>query len=127
MGLNLDFDKLLKDIAKALVADEAIRIHTELVGKATSVMGEFYGDYSPKYYRRTGGAAGLYIENTFKKTGELSYRVGVKFSSSAMGGHKDPADYLFHGIFDMGIHGVSSIAVMSPSPNTIMEDFLNSL
>lgn len=125
--MKLNFDNILKDIGEEIVKEVANEINEELVSKARGVLSDFYADYSPKYYKRTGGVFGLYTDNTFKKTGKLSYRVGVKFSSGALGGHKDPADYLFHGIFDMGLHGTSQIAVMSPSPNTIMENFINSL
>ena len=63
-----------------------------------------------------------YLLLVLLRTGKLEYVVGIRVLEGVAGGHKDPDEYVFHGVMEMGVHGTSQIAISYP-PMQVIRDY----
>ena len=70
------------------------------------------------------GVCSAYMKPWKSLNGFPSYEVGINVSSKATTGHKDPDEYVFHGVMDLGYHGTSQIAISTP-PMLLLERYFN--
>lgn len=114
-------------VAKEEVEKIAKEIFDECVDLSDEVITQFYAAYTPKKYERMYSFYGVcspYIKPWKKVNGFPSYEVGINVLQGVAGGHKDPDEYVFHGVMDLGYHGTSQIAISTP-PMTLLESYFN--
>lgn len=109
-------------ILQKAVEKRAKEIYEECVTLGEFAIEQFYAAYSPKKYNRMHSFDN--ICNPFiHKVSPTTYRVGIRVLEGVAGGHKDPDEYVFHGVMEMGVHGTSYIATSTPPMTVIREYF----
>lgn len=124
MGIVREY--ILK-VAKEEIEKIAKEIFDECVDLSDEVITQFYAAYHPDRYERMYSFYGVcspYMKPWKKVNGFPSYEVGINVLQGVAGGHKDPDEYVFHGVMDLGYHGTSQIAISTP-PMTLLESYFN--
>lgn len=105
-----------KAIAEKAVRKRAREIFNECVDLGEFAISQFYRAYQPNYYQRTHSFDDVFLPYMEKTTdGDMpAYYVGIRAIEGIASGHKDPDEYVFHGVVDMGVHGTSDIFVSNP-------------
>lgn len=121
MSLETTVKKRLEKILEKKVKERAEEIYAECVDIGDMAISQFYAAYSPIHYKRMHSFD--YVCSPFKhKLSSIKYEVGIRVLEGVAGGHKDPDEYVFHGVMEMGVHGTSDIAVSTP-PMEIIRDY----
>lgn len=117
-----DMEKYKNTLGRSLAG----QFRDELTLAATNAMGAFYGDYSPKKYKRH---YYNFMENSFRpyysNPHNTIFRGGVELTPSAMDSiYDEPVELVFNDVFELGYHGPQEFAPaqMSPSPLRIVLD-----
>ena len=104
-----------------MVEKRAKEIYEDCIELGEYAIQQFYNAYSPQKYKRMHSFD--YVCNPFiHRTGKLEYVVGIRVLEGIAGGHKDPDEYVFHGVMEMGVHGTSQIAISYP-PMQVIRDY----
>lgn len=114
-------------VATQEVEKIAKEIFDECVDLSDEVITQFYAAYTPKKYERMYAFYGVcspYIKPWKNVNGFPSYEVGINVLQGVAGGHKDPDEYVFHGVMDLGYHGTSQIKISTP-PMVLLERYFN--
>lgn len=121
MNLDAKLKKRLEKILEGKVKERAEEIYAECIDLGDMAIAQFYAAYSPIHYKRMHSFD--YVCSPFKnKLSPIKYEVGIRVLEGVAGGHKDPDEYVFHGVMEMGVHGTSDIAVSTP-PMEIIRDY----
>lgn len=105
------------------IARRAKEIHGECVELSEFAIQQFYASYSPKKYQRMHSFDNV-CSPFINKVSPTQYRVGICILEGVAGGHKDPDEYVFHGVMEMGVHGTSKIATTT-SPMTVIRHYFS--
>lgn len=123
MSLETTVKKRLEKILEKKVKERAEEIYAECVDIGDMAISQFYAAYSPIQYHRSHSFD--YVCSPFKhKLSSIKYEVGIRVLEGVAGGHKDPDEYVFHGVMEMGVHGTSDIAVSTP-PMEVIRDYFS--
>lgn len=121
MNLDALLKKRLEKILEQKVKERAEEIFAECIEIGELAITQFYNAYSPTTYGRM--YSFLNVCAPFKnKISNTKYEVGIRILEGVAGGHKDPDEYVFHGVMEMGVHGTSQIAVSTP-PMEVIKDY----
>lgn len=121
MNLEAIMKKKLEKLLQEKVRKRAEEIYKECVDLGDMAIAQFYAAYSPVLYKRMHSFD--YVCSPFKnKLSSTKYEVGIRVLEAVAGGHKDPDEYVFHGVMEMGVHGTSQIAVSTP-PMQVIRDY----
>lgn len=121
MNLDVALKKRLEKVLEKKVKERAEEIYAECVDLGDMAIAQFYAAYSPIHYKRMHSFD--YVCSPFKhKLSSTKYEVGIRVLEGVAGGHKDPDEYVFHGVMEMGVHGTSQIAVSTP-PMQVIRDY----
>lgn len=123
MNLDVALKKRLDKVLEKKVKERAEEIYAECVDLGDRAIAQFYAAYSPIHYKRMHSFD--YVCSPFKhKLSSIKYEVGIRVLEGVAGGHKDPDEYVFHGVMEMGVHGTSQIAVSTP-PMEVIRDYFS--
>ena len=123
MNLDAKLKKRLEKILEGKVKERAEEIYAECIDLGDMAIAQFYAAYSPIHYKRMHSFD--YVCSPFKnKLSPIKYEVGIRVLEGVAGGHKDPDEYVFHGVMEMGVHGTSDIAVSTP-PMEVIRDYFS--
>lgn len=123
MGLSPAIKEKLQLRLNKAIAKRAQEIYGECAELSEFAIEQFYSAYSPKKYNRM--YAFEYVCSPFiNKVSQTEYRVGIRVLEGVAGGHKDPDEYVFHGVMEMGVHGTSHIATSTP-PMTVIRNYFS--
>lgn len=121
MNLDVALKKRLEKVLEKKVKERAEEIYAECVDLGDMAIAQFYAAYSPIHYKRMHSFD--YVCSPFKhKLSSIKYEVGIRVLEGVAVGHKDPDEYVFHGVMEMGVHGTSSIAKSTP-PMEVIRDY----
>lgn len=121
MSLESVLKTKMEKVLERVVEKRANEIYSECVELSETAITQFYNAYSPIYYHRM--YSFLDVCSPFKKKlAKAKYEVGIRVLEGVAGGHKDPDEYVFHGVMEMGVHGTSQIAISTP-PMEVMRDY----
>lgn len=121
MNLDVALKKRLDKVLKKKIKERAEEIYAECVDLGDMAIAQFYAAYSPIQYKRMHSFD--YVCSPFKhKLSSIKYEVGIRVLEGVAVGHKDPDEYVFHGVMEMGVHGTSSIAKSTP-PMEVIRDY----
>lgn len=117
-------ENLLKKEAAKIVKKRAQEIYEECVDIGDMAITQFYESYEPSYYRRMFSFMNIIIPiwEPTSENGLPAYWVGLRIPTNATVGHKDPEEYVFNGVMEMGVHGTSLIAKSTP-PMKVIRDY----
>ncbi len=124
-GLGTEIEQMLENEAIKILDEETEKFYAKTVDYSEKVIQEFYSAYSPMIYERMHSFDNV-CSPYKQKTGKLTRKVGMKILEGVAGGHKDPDDYVFNGVMNLGYHGTSQIAVSTP-PMQLIDQFFASL
>ena len=105
----------------------------QMRAESASAIGSFYGNYSPKIYKRQFGLFGMWDQKIYPDG--RGYCVETKYSTEFFSASHRSDDSVFEGPFISGYHGGpqawfgrsrGSVPKMSPSPWELIEKFFNS-
>lgn len=123
MNLDVTLKKRLEKVLGKKVKERAEEFYAECVDLGDRAIAQFYAAYSPIHYKRMHSFD--YVCSPFKhKLSSIKYEVGIRVLEGVAGGHKDPDEYVFHGVMEMGVHGTSQIAVSTP-PMEVIRDYFS--
>lgn len=123
MSLESVLRAKVEKVAEKIVEERANQIYGECVELGEYAIAQFYDAYTPKQGGYERMYSFLYICSPFKeKLSKMKYEVGLRILEGVAGGHKDPDEYVFHGVMEMGVHGTSQIAKTTP-PMEVIRDY----
>lgn len=122
MSLAAAIDDILEKRKKDAVKRRAEQIYEDCVDLGIMAIQQFYEAYTPKVYERMHSFD--YVCSPFMHPEKDGYVVGIRVLEGVAAGHKDPDEYVFHGVMWMGVHGTSEIAVSTP-PMTFIKSYFS--
>lgn len=124
-SFNINVDDILEQEAIKILDEVTEDFYAKTVDASEKVIQDFYGAYSPMVYDRMHSFDNV-CSPYKEKRGKLKRRVGMKVLEGVAGGHKDPDEYVFNGVMNLGYHGTSQIATSTP-PMQLIDEFFASL
>lgn len=123
-GIKSAIENALKKKAEQIIGKRANEIYDECVELGDYAISQFYASYDPKEYIRMHSFDDICMpfKSKFSTNGLPDYVVGLRVLEGVAGGHKDPDEYVFHGVMEMGVHGTSQIARTTP-PMKVIRDY----
>lgn len=117
-------ENILKKDAKKIIKQRAKEIYEECIDIGDLAVSQFYESYVPTQYPRMNSFMHIImpIWEPTSENGMPAYWVGLRIPTNATFGHKDPEEYVFNGVMNMGVHGTSLIAQTTP-PMDIIKDY----
>lgn len=117
-------ENILKKNAEKIVKKRATEIYEECVAVGEFAIVQFYEAYVPVKYDRMYSFMNVCSPfiNKISSGSNPAYEVGIRVLEGVAGGHKDPDEYVFHGVMEMGVHGTSLIAKSTP-PMKVIKDY----
>lgn len=119
-------ENLVKKDVEKIVEKRAKEIYEECVDLSEYAITQFYESYVPTQYARMYSFMNVCSPfiNKISSGSMPAYEVGLKVLEGVAGGHKDPDEYVFHGVMEMGVHGTSLIAKTTP-PMKVIRDYFS--